>query len=77
MTTQGAGPGDAGFGVPDGEVTAADVSWFANAWFALDPVADVTTQGAGPGDAGFGVPDGEVTGADLSWFVNLWVAGCP
>ena len=78
ITTQGAGTGDPGFGVPDGLVTGADLSFFVNGWVADDlGVADLTTQGAGIGDPGFGVPDGLVTGADLSYFVNLWIIGCP
>jgi hypothetical protein len=78
LTTQGAGPGDPGFGVPDGLVTGADINFYVNAWVAGDPaIADVTTQGAGPADPGFGVPDGLVTGADINYYVNLWVAGCP
>ncbi len=78
LTTQGAGVGDPGYGVPDGQVTASDINFFVNAWAAGDiAVADVTTQGAGAGDPGFGVPDGLVTGSDINYYVNLWVAGCP
>jgi len=78
LTTTGAGAGDPGFGVPDGNVTGTDINYFVNAWVALDTnIADLTTQGAGVGDPGFGVPDGLVTAADISYYVNLWVAGCP
>jgi len=77
LTTQGAGAGDPGFGVPDGLVTGADIQFFVNLWIVLDLAADLTTQGAGAGDPGFGVPDGLVTGADIQFYVNLWVAGCP
>ena len=78
LTTQGAGVGDPGYGVPDGAVTAADLQYFVNAWIAGDlAIADITTQGAGSGDPGYGVPDGGVTAADLNYYVNLWVAGCP
>jgi len=78
ITTQGAGSGDPGYGVPDGQVTAADLNYFVNAWVAGTlSIADVTTQGAGVGDPGYGVPDGQVTAADLNYYVNLWVIGCP
>jgi len=77
VTTQGAGVGDPGFGVPDGLVTGADINFYVNLWIVGDPGADLTTQGAGAGDPGFGVPDGLVTGADIQFYVNLWVAGCP
>jgi len=78
ITTQGAGVGDPGYGVPDGLVTAADLNYFVNAYVAGDTaIADITTQGAGVGDPNYGVPDGAVTAADLQYYVNLWVVGCP
>ena len=78
LTTQGAGAGDPGFGVPDGLITAADINFYVNAWFGGDlAIADLTTQGAGAGDPGFGVPDGLITAADINFYVNLWGAGCP
>ena len=78
VTTQGAGVGDPNYGVPDGQVTAADLNYFVNAWVAGNAaIADVTTQGAGIGDPNYGVPDGQVTAADLNYFVNIWVVGCP
>ena len=78
VTTQGAGLGDPGFGVPDGLVTGADINFYVNAWVAQDlAIADVTTQGAGSGDPLFGIPDGIITAADINYYVNLWVAGCP
>ena len=78
LTTQGAGAGDPGYGEPDGQVTAADLNYFVNAWVSGGlAIADVTTQGAGLGDPEFGVPDGSVTAADLNYYVNLWVPGCP
>jgi|GEM_PF-1133218 len=78
ITTQGAGSGDPGYGVPDGAVSAADLNYFVNAYLAGDlAVADVTTQGAGAGDPGYGTADGQVTAADLNYYVNLWVDGCP
>jgi len=78
LTTQGAGVGDPGYGVPDGQVTAADLNYYVNAYVAGDlAIADLTTQGAGSGDPGYGVPDGQVTAADLQYYVNLWVVGCP
>ena len=78
ITTQGAGPNDPGWGVPDGMATAADLNFYVNEWVIGSPTtADITTQGAGVGDPGYGVPDGQVTAADLNYFVNAWVAGCP
>ena len=76
VTTQGAGVGDPGYGVPDRQITAADLNYFVNAWVAGDTgIADVTTQGAGAGDPGYGLPDGLITAADLNYFINDWVAG--
>ena len=78
ITTQGAGAGDAGYLVPDGLTTAADINVFVNAWVAGDTViADITTQGAGVGSPGYLVPDGLVTAVDINVYVNLWIAGCP
>jgi len=77
ITTQGAGAGDPGYGVPDGAVSAADLNYYVNLFVASDSAADLTTAGAGSGDPGYGVPDGQVTAADIQYFVNLWVAGCP
>jgi|GEM_PF-694967 len=79
ITTQGAGAGDPDYGVPDGQITAADLNYFVNAYLAGDlAVADVTTQGAGAGDPNYGVPDGQITAADLNFYVNAWVGtGCP
>ena len=78
ITTQGAAQGRAGFGVPDGKVSAADLNLFVNSWTSNDTsVADVTTQGAGESDPNFGIPDGLVSAADLNWFVNEWISGCP
>ena len=78
LTTTGAGIGDPGYGVPDGQVTSGDIQYFVNAWSVGDTsIADVTTTGAGEGDPGFGVPDGQITSGDIQFYVNEWVAGCP
>jgi len=78
LTTQGAGVGDPGFGVPDGLITAADINFYVNAWVTGSlAIADLTTQGAGVGDPLFGVPDGLITAADINFYVNMWVQGCP
>ena len=37
LTTQGAGPGDTGYGVPDGLVTAADINYYVALWVAGCP----------------------------------------
>jgi len=77
LTTTGAGIGDPGFGVPDGQVTSADINYYVNAWVGGNTaIADVTTTGAGVGDPGFGVPDGQITGTDINYYVNIWVLGC-
>ena len=77
FTTQGAGPGDPGYGAPDGIVTASDLSFFVNGWVAEDAaIADITTQGAGVADAEYLVPDGLVTASDLGIYINFWVADC-
>jgi hypothetical protein len=78
VTTTGAGAGDPNYGVPDGQVTGADINFYVNGWVGGDVgVADLTTTGAGVGDPDYGVPDGQITGADINYYVNLWVAGCP
>jgi len=78
LTTTGAGIGDPGYGVPDGQVTAADIQYYVNAYVAGNAaIADLTTTGAGIGDPGYGVPDGNVTAADIQYYVNLYVIGCP
>ena len=78
VTTQGAGPGDPLYGIPDGFITASDINLYVGDWVGGDPIdADLTTQGAGPGSALYGVPDGLVTASDINLYVTLWVAGCP
>ncbi len=37
LTTQGAGIGDPGYGVPDGAITAADINYYVNLWAAGCP----------------------------------------
>ena len=78
ITTQGAGAGDPLYGIPDAQVTAADLNFYVNAWVAGDVIiADFTTTGAPIGDPLYGVPDGSVSAADLQFYVNAWVVGCP
>ncbi|MEM1331515.1 MAG: GC-type dockerin domain-anchored protein [Planctomycetota bacterium] len=78
LTTGGANPGDAGFGVPDGASNTADLTYFVERWLAQDAYdTDMTTDGANPGDTGFGVPDGIVNTADLTYYVERWLNGCP
>jgi|GEM_PF-3784597 len=76
LTTQGQGPSDPLFGIPDGLITAADLNFYVNNWVAGSPAADMTTQGAPQGDPNYGVPDGAVSASDLNYYVNLWVIGC-
>jgi len=76
LTTQGAGAGDPGFGVPDRVITASDINFYVNAWSGGDlGIADLTTTGAGIGDPNYGMPDGTITAADINYYVNAWVAG--
>jgi len=78
ITTQGAAQGDADFGVPDGLITGADISFYVNEWLVSNTlVADLTTTGAAEGDPLFGVPDGQITGGDIQFYVNVWITGCP
>ena len=77
MTTQSAGQGTPGYGVPDGIITGADIQFYVNLWINLAPGADMTTQGAGQSDPGYGQPDGLVTGGDIQFYINMWIAGCP
>ena len=59
-------------GVPDGQVTLSDFSYYLGLWSASDPIADVTTDGTSNG-----TPDGAVTLSDFSFYLGLWSAGCP
>lgn len=77
LTTTGATVGEPGFGVPDGLVDQADLSFYVNLWVGADPEADVTTQSAPLGDPLYGMPDTLVTGADIFFYVNMWLAECP
>jgi|GEM_PF-4419165 len=77
LTTQGAGPSDPLFGIPDGAITAADLNYYVNNWVAGSPAADLTTQNAPVGDPNYGIPDGLVSAVDIQFYVNLWLDGCP
>jgi len=77
VTTEGAGVGDPGYGVPDGAVTSADIQYYVNLYISGDLAADLTTTGTPIGDPNYGVPDGMVTAADIQFYANLYVAGCP
>ncbi|MEM1330368.1 MAG: GC-type dockerin domain-anchored protein [Planctomycetota bacterium] len=78
LTTDGVNPGEDGYGIGDGFVTVADLTYFVEQWIAPNAlVADVTTDGSNPGDAGYGASDGSVSVADLTYYVEQWLAGCP
>ncbi|MEM1329074.1 MAG: GC-type dockerin domain-anchored protein [Planctomycetota bacterium] len=68
---------DLAFGIPDGQVTAADLGFFVESWLAGVPGADLTTEASNAGDESFGEPDGRVTITDLTFFVEIWLIGCP
>ncbi|MEM1330374.1 MAG: endonuclease [Planctomycetota bacterium] len=77
VTSTGSNPGDSSYGVSDGTVDTADLSYYVEQWVAQNPITDVTSTTSNPGDPGYGVPDGVVGIADLSYFVEQWIAGCP
>ncbi|MEM1331601.1 MAG: GC-type dockerin domain-anchored protein [Planctomycetota bacterium] len=80
VTTTSTNPGDALYGIADGDVSTADLSYFTIIQIAGDSAADLTTSGTNPGDANYGVPDGTVDSADLSYYVEIWTnhrAACP
>jgi len=77
FTTTGAPGGSPLFGVPDGDITGADIQYYVNAFIAGDvEIADITTTGAATVAEGLGVPDGDITGADIQHYVNFWLDGC-
>lgn len=76
FTTTNTNPGDTNYGIPDGTVDGADLSFFVERWLAEIRQADVTTSNTNPGDTRYGIPDLTVDGADLSFYVELWLFGC-
>ena len=76
VTTTGAGEGDPGFGVPDGEVTARHPVLRERVVRPGPGDCGRDDDGGGRGDPGFGVPDGVVTAADIQYYVNIWFLGC-
>ena len=59
-------------GIPDGQVTLSDFSFYLSLWGGGALAADLTTDGTANG-----VPDGTVTLSDFSFYLALWGAGCP
>ena len=59
-------------GVPDGQITLSDFSFYLSLWSASASQADLTTDGTANG-----TPDGQVTLSDFSFYLSLWSAGCP
>lgn len=59
-------------GIPDGEVTLSDFSFYLALWGEGTLSADLTTDGTSNG-----IPDGAVTLSDFSFYLNQWGAGCP
>lgn len=77
LTTTNSNPGDTGYGVADGSVDGADISYFVEQWLADNVgIADLTTTNTNPGDAQYGIGDGVIDGADLSFYVELWLSQC-
>ncbi|MEM1331035.1 MAG: M12 family metallo-peptidase [Planctomycetota bacterium] len=59
-------------GVPDGQVTVVDLTYFVEAWLNQDAeIADLSQDIGTPG-----VPDGQVTVVDLTYFIEVWIEGC-
>ncbi|MEM1331034.1 MAG: GC-type dockerin domain-anchored protein [Planctomycetota bacterium] len=78
VTTDGANQGEAGYGIPNGEITVTDLTFFVEQWLAGNASrTDLTTDGANAGDPGYGEPDGLVAITDLTYYVENWLAGCP
>ncbi|MBX3363159.1 MAG: hypothetical protein KF866_00210 [Phycisphaeraceae bacterium] len=70
-------PNDPSYGVPDGNVDAADFFYYLDQFTAGNlAVADLTGS-ADPNDPGYGVPDGIIDAADFFFFLDVFVAGCP
>ena len=59
-------------GIPDGQVTLSDFSFYLSLWSGSASQADLTTDGTANG-----IPDGQVTLSDFSFYLSLWSAGCP
>jgi len=76
VTTQGAAAGNPLYGVPDEDVTGADIQYYVNLYIAGDDRADITTAGAAAGTTLYRIPDGAITGADIQLYVNDYTAGC-
>ncbi|MCW5755110.1 MAG: proprotein convertase P-domain-containing protein [Phycisphaeraceae bacterium] len=70
-------PFDPGYGVPDGQVDAADFFYFLDQ-FVLGNIAVADLTGSSdPFDPNYGVPDGQVDAADFFYFLDRFVDGCP
>ncbi|MEM1329764.1 MAG: glycoside hydrolase family 18 protein [Planctomycetota bacterium] len=76
ITSSGANPGEDGFGVPDGNVDVADLTYFVELWLSSEAEADLTTDGVNPGTRGYGTPDGVVSITDLTFYVEFWITAC-
>ncbi|MCW5754769.1 MAG: hypothetical protein KIT24_08710 [Phycisphaeraceae bacterium] len=72
-----ADPSDPAYGVPDGNVDAADFFFFLDQFISGNlAVADLTGS-ADPSDPSYGIPDGNVDAADFFYYLDIFVAGCP
>ncbi|MBX3364814.1 MAG: hypothetical protein KF866_08630 [Phycisphaeraceae bacterium] len=70
-------PNDPDYGVPDGNVDAADFFYYLDQFVAGNlAVADLSGS-SDPNDPGYGVPDGQIDAADFFYFLDIFVAGCP
>ncbi|MCB9841592.1 MAG: PQQ-dependent sugar dehydrogenase [Phycisphaeraceae bacterium] len=74
--TNGAVPGQPGYGVPNGVLTNDDFFYYLAQFAAGNvAVADLTT-GAVAGQPGYGVPNGVITNDDFFYYLTIFGAGC-
>ena len=74
--TNGAVPGQAGYGAPNGVLTNDDFFYYLAQFAAGNvAVADLTT-GAVAGQPGYGVPNGVITNDDFFYYLNIFSEGC-
>ncbi len=70
-------PNDPAYGVPDGNLDAADFFYYLDQFSAGNlPVADLSGS-TDPNDPAYGVPDGTLDASDFFYYLDLFVAGCP
>ncbi len=76
-TSGSSDPNDPGYGVPDGQIDAADFFYYLDQFAAGNLAAADLTGSSDPNDPGYGVPDGQLDAGDFFYYLDLFVAGCP